>query len=264
MTVDVASALVFLALTYLGWRAGLLSQAIRVGAVFAVMFAGPFVAALIRHAIFGESEVAAPFVEGFCLFLAGILIYAAISLAGWLGIKTMRAASDTLSTTDRVGGALVGTLKAAVIIYLLIFVALFFEAGLKKHDPDDRLRMRDGHTTAFVKAHNVLAPWHLPDLVRVSRMIRVHHWAKEGSKLGIIRDNPRAADVLRKSTIKPLLADKTLTDAAISDDYITLLADPRIRELMKDKDSLDEISRVDWEEIEKKVAPEPPKTESKK
>jgi hypothetical protein len=115
-----------------------------------------------------------------------------------------------------------------------------------------------------VKAHNILAPWHLPDLVRVLRMIRVHYWAKEGSKLGILRENPRAADVLRKSTIKPLLADKTLTDAAISDDYITLLADPRIRELMKDKDSLDEISRVDWEEIEKKVAPEPPKPESKK
>jgi len=252
VTLDVSVALVFLALTYLGYRAGLLSQAIRIGAIFAVIFAGPFVAALLRHVFFGETVIAAPLVEGFCLLLAGILIYASIAISGWLAVKTMRAASTTLSVTDRLGGSLVGAIKGLIIVYLLVFVSLFFESGLQTHDPDDRLRMRESHAAQFVKDYNVLAPWHFPDLVRTVAMIRVNHIGQETKQFKLLRESD-AADLLRRSSLKPLLDDSKLAEAAMKDDLFTILADERVRELLKDEDLMHEVRKVDWTEIETRL-----------
>ncbi len=254
MTIDVSVLVIALALTFLGYRAGLLSQGVRIAALLGVVFASPFVAAVLRTALFGESQVAVPIIEGFCLFLAGTVLYAGISLSGWLAIKTVRAASDALTTTDRFGGAFVGFLKALGIVYLLVFVALFFESALAKHDPDDRLRMRDGHATQFVREHNVLAPWHLPDLVHLHSMIRVAQIAEESGNLKALRDHGKAADVLRITEVKSLVNDETLRQAAQKRDFLILLQEQRVRDLLKNNDVMDDVRAVPWAEIETSLA----------
>lgn len=261
MTIDVSVLVIALALTFLGYRAGLLSQGVRIAALLGVVFASPFVAAVLRTALFGESQVTVPLIEGICLFMAGIVLYVGISLSGWLAIKTMRAASDALTTTDRFGGALVGLLKALVIVYLLVFIALFFESALAKHDPDDRLRMRDGHATQFVRENNVLAPWHLPDLVHLHSMIRVAQLAEENQNLKALRDHGKAADVLRLKEVSELVKDQTLRDAAQKRDFLILLQEQRVRDLLKNTDVMDDIRAVSWDEIETSLTlPDPRQT----
>lgn len=246
MALDVVAMAVFLALAFLGWRSGLTSQLIRLGALAAVVAASPFVAAVLRQSFFGEVTVSEPMIEGVCLFASGILIYFGISLAGWLAVRTMRKASETLSKTDRAAGGLVGALKAALIVYLLVFVAIFVEKGLEKTDPDDHLRIRDSALSATVKENNVLAPWYLPRLGTVHDMVKVAVAAKEKNQSQVLRNNSMASDVLRRDRIKDLLADEALVAVVLRKSYPEMLADGRIRDLLKDDELMKVVDAVDW------------------
>jgi uncharacterized membrane protein required for colicin V production len=256
MVLDVTALAVFLALTFLGWRTGLISQAIRIGALVAVVAASPMVAAILRESMFGEVTVAEPVVEGFCLFLAGGVIYFGIALAGWLAVKTMHKASDTLSTADRMGGALVGAVKAGVIVYLLAFVVIFVERGLKKTDPDNHLRLQNAELTTWVKHNNVLAPWHLPGLNTVHEMVKVAHFARELNKSSVVRAHAAASDVLRRDGVKALLDDKVLVQAAVEDRFAETVADARVRDLMRDEEVMKAADAVDWAGLLAEIAPE--------
>lgn len=249
MALDVTALAVFLMLTFLGYRSGLTSQLIRIGALAAVVLASPTVAAVIRESLFGEVGVAEPVVEGLCVFLAGITIYFGISLAGWLAAGTMRKASGTLSNADHAAGGLVGAFKAGIIIYLLIFVVIFVEEGIERTDPENHLRIRDSEVTKWVKENNVLAPWHLPELQRVHQMVAVAHDAAEAGKTDLVRDNAIASDVLRRDRVKHILQDEALTDLVLQRRYAEMLADGRIRDLLRDDDIMKAADAVDWAKL---------------
>jgi uncharacterized membrane protein required for colicin V production len=265
VALDVIAVALFLALAFLGWRSGLTSQLIRLGALAAVVVASPFVASVLRESFFGEVTVSEPMIEGVCVFAAGILIYFGISLAGWLAVRTMRKASETLSKTDRAAGGVVGALKAGLIVYLLVFVAIFIEKGLEKTDPDDNLRIRDSALSATVKDNNVLAPWYLPKLGTVHDMVKVAVAAKEQNQSQILRDNSVASDVLRRDRIKGILADDALVDSILRKSYPEMLADGRIRDLLRDDELMKVVDAVDWaalaDALDPKVDQKPNKIE---
>lgn len=256
MVLDVIALAIFLALTFLGYRSGLTSQVIRLGALAAVVAASPFVAAVLRESFFGEATVAEPVVEGFCLFMAGGVIYFGVSFAGWLAIKTMRKASSTLSGVDRLSGAIVGAVKAGIIVYLMAFVVIFVERGLEKADPGDNLRLRNSEMTLWVRANNVLAPWHLPRLQTIHTMVKVAHYAGANSKSSVVRADAGASEVLRRDKVKALLADAALVGAALEDRYPETLSDEKVRDLMRDEDIMKAAADVAWGELLAQVAPE--------
>ncbi|MEZ4460133.1 MAG: CvpA family protein [bacterium] len=249
MALDVTALAVFLMLAFLGYRSGLTSQVIRLGALVAVVAASPTVAAIIRESFFGEVRVGEPVVEGLSVFVAGLVIYFGISLAGWLAVRTMRKASPSLSKADRAAGGLVGAVKAGVIVYLLVFVAIFVEKGLEKTDPDDHLKIRNSELTTWVKGHNLLAPWHLPELQRVQEMVRVADVAAAEGKMSKIRENAVASDVLRRERVQAILKDERLKDTILNGGFAEMLGDGRVRDLMRDDDVMRAADAVDWDEL---------------
>lgn len=262
MAVDVFIAILFGIMVFLGWRSGALSQAIRIGAAIAVVVASPFVAIIIRETLFGESDIATPWMEMTSMFLAGILIYVALVVAGWLVVKTMRAASPTLSKVDRAGGALIGSLKAAVIVYFVLVLVLTVQVSLEKHDANNALRLRGGYATAFVERYNILFPWQFPDLKILHQALRTGVLAEKHGKQSLVRDDARAADILRKASVQELLADEALMEAVVADRYPITLADERVRVLLNDKDFVRELRSVAWSELLEAVSDEAEKDSS--
>ncbi|MFU8806806.1 MAG: hypothetical protein ACNA8W_23570, partial [Bradymonadaceae bacterium] len=92
MTVDIIITFLFSVMVFLGWRSGALSQGVRIVGAVAVVLASPFAAVIVRETLFRETGTATPMVEMLSLFLAGIFLYVGIVAAGWLAIKTLRAA----------------------------------------------------------------------------------------------------------------------------------------------------------------------------
>lgn len=262
MAVDILIVILFCIMVFLGWRSGALSQAIRIGAAIAVVIASPFVAIIIREVLLGESEVASPWQEMTSMFIAGVLIYVALVLAGWLVVKTMRAASPTLSKVDRAGGSLIGVLKASVIIYFVLVLVVTVQVPLEKHDSDNKLYLRGGRSTAFVEQNNILFPWQFPDLRALHQALQAGHLAENNSKQSVLRNDARAADVLRKAAMQDLFADHDLVQAAVEDRYPITLADERVRMLLNDKEFIKQLRAVEWAELLQEIAPEKSKDET--
>lgn len=236
-------------MVFLGWRSGALSQAVRIIAAITVVIASPFVAIIVRETFFRETGTASPIVEMLSLFLAGVFIYVGISLAGWLIIKTMRAASKTLSKLDRLGGAGIGALKALLLVYFVVVLVVMIQVPMEAQDPENTLRLREGQATAFVAEHNIIAPWQFPDLRRLHDALHVGVLARDRKTAGVLRDHPRAADFLRKASVKALLEDEALIAAALEDQYAISLADARVRELLNDDEVVSGLRTIDWKSL---------------
>ncbi len=243
-------------MVFLGWRSGALSQAIRIGAAVAVVIASPFVAVIIRETLLGESDVATPWQEMTSMFFAGVFIYVGLVMAGWLVIKTMRAASPALSKVDRAGGSVIGVLKASIIIYFVLVLVITVQVPLEKHDSANSLRLRGGRATALVARHNILFPWQFPDLRALHQALQAGHFAEENKKQSVLRGDARAADVLRKSAMQELFADPEIMQAAIEDRYPITLADDRVRVLLNDKEFVRQLRAVDWAPLLVEIMPE--------
>lgn len=243
---------------FLGWRSGLSGQILRIVAALAVVFGAAHAAVVVREAVFGSSELSEPIVEVASLFMAALGLYVGISLAGWLAIRAMRAASGTLSTMDRLGGASLGLLKAVLIVYVLVVGVSLLEVPLQRVDPDNVVHLRGGWSTENVKRHNVLAPWQFPDLATFHEVLVVAKAAEEGAVADELRTiYPRSADLLRDERLEPLVADEDLVEAATYDDWAISLADERVRELLDDDAFVDDMNAIEWTAIREHVAPRP-------
>jgi membrane protein required for colicin V production len=118
-----------------GYRAGVVREIIGLAAiiiawVLAGAFAGPFADSLGVQ--LGVSVAVAHLIGFWLLFL---VVFAAVRAAGWL---LERAATlPIVKVVSGVGGGVVASAKAVLLLWLLLFVALFFPIS-----PDVRAAMR--------------------------------------------------------------------------------------------------------------------------
>lgn len=251
MTVDAIALILLGILSYLGWRTGALGQVLRIVAALAVLFFGRIAAQLVRESLFGSTGIAEPIVEVTSYFLGATLLYAAIVATGWLVIRTMRVATPTLATMDRAGGAALGAVKAAVLIYVLVAGTLLLTAGLHSQDPDDRMHMRDGFLTSLAEQYDIFSPWKLETLESLHRFLRAGLKAREDGIEHVLREHEEAADLLRSDEVRELLEDEKLQEAIKAGKGAQSLADERIRKLLNDPRFMERLKKIDLEAIER-------------
>lgn len=249
MTLDIIAAFVWAVLVALGWRSGALRQIVRIIAAVAVVVGASWVSPLVRDVVFDASGTASPGVEALSLLMAGVAIYAGVVFAGWVAVKILRTASDTLGRLDRLGGAALGGLKGLLLVYFAVVLVVLIEKPLSEHDPENALGLREGRATEFVRANNVLAPWQFPNLGRLHDALMCAELAAEHGAQEKVRAHGRAADFLRRDAVEALLADADLMDAVRDDLYPLTLSDARVRELLNDRDAVDAMRRVHWETL---------------
>ncbi len=247
VVVDLLSLFLFGGLVILGWLSGALRQVVRLIAIGAVIVGVPFVAPILRSILFRQGGTASPGVEVASMIVAGVLIYVAFALAGWVAVKVMRFVSTTLSIADRAGGAALGGVKGLVVIYLCAMLLVMMEGPLSERDPDNRLMLRGGWLTGVASDHNVLAPWHFRDLRRLHGALRVGESIAEHGGYELVREDEAASEFLRDQRVVELLEDEELMDWVQSDHYPMTLADPRIREVLNDAGMVEQLQRADWE-----------------
>lgn len=258
MAADLIFASIFLLLVFFGWRSGVMRQILRAVAALAVFFGTAPVSQVIRVSLFKEEAVAAPALEVTSMFLAAVVIYIVVSLAGWLIIKGLHKLSDTLSSADRLGGALIGALKAGLIVYVLGVFLVMLHGPLMASDPHDRLHMRDSRVGAFVQENNLIAPWRFPQLSQLHRALRVAAHVKTSARgAQQLRAHKDATDFLRREDFKALSAKPSLVDAANQDSYALTMADEQVRLFFKDSTAVDALGKIDWPKVEADVGSAP-------
>ena len=256
MFVDGLALLLFVLLVWLGWRAGALSQGLRVGAAVGAFILAPLVAELVREVLFGADSVGGPAQEVAALVAAGIGLYVLIALLGWLLIKAAHTVSDTLKTTDRLMGAGLGALKAIILIYFGLACLALLQVPLERVDPQDHLHLRDGLSFQIASKDPLIAPWNFPHLRRLHAALRVGAQVEERELHGWLREeHPKAADLLRLEHLQALLKDASLVDAARHDLYPRTLASGPVRRLLADPALRGQLVEVDWEAIEASLPP---------
>ncbi len=253
MTVDVIVVFLFVVAAFLGWRKGAVSQVGRVAAAVLAVVGAPYGAVVVREVIFADSHWSKPVVAATSLLMAGVLIYLAIAVTGWLVVRAMRAASENLTYLDRLGGSAIGGLKGLVLIYFVLTVFVLLEVPTETLDPSNAMHLRGGLATAFVEQHNILAPWQLPELSKLHAALKVRYYAEALGRQRVLHDHPKAADFLRRDAITALSDDSALMQAVVDDNYAYTLADPRVRAVLADADITPTLSAVDWRALLKEI-----------
>lgn len=250
MIVDIVSLVAAGLLVALGWRSGAMRQISRIVAIIAVIVGVPFVSPVVRRVVFGEAGRASPGIEVASIVMAGVAIYLAVAIGAWLVIKSLRFLSATLGLFDRMGGAVIGGVKALVLIYLVAVLVVFMEGPLTERDPDNRLGLRGGTVTDLVADHNLLAPWQFPDLDVLHSALAVgSKTAVEPSANGGEIDAD-AAQFFADERIEKLLEDEELMGWAQAQNFPMTLADSRVREVLNDAELMEQLHRVDWTALE--------------
>lgn len=250
MTLDVIAVILGIILTGFGYFSGALVQVTRLVALVLAFIAAPTVANVFKVIWLGKSALGSAWMEWGMLVLAGVAVYAVVSLLGYGLSKVMHASSDELSKADRTGGALLGLIKALGVVYLIVCSLLMVEAQLKEADPDDMLRLQDSALLELTRRYPVVVSWGLPDVDKALDTLKALQkrapdtgkTAKPKAKgagalaAGSQRagDATEAKDDAELGALDALLRDPEMVEAIRREDVSTLLGDPRFRELMRD------------------------------
>jgi hypothetical protein len=262
LTVDVLGVLLFALLVYLGWRSGAIRQVFRILGLIAVVVGVPFLSPVIREIVFDQAGRSTPGVEVISMIGAGIVIYVSVVAVGWISVGVMRTVSSVLSLLDRAGGAAIGALKAAILLYLLAVLVLFLEGPIDEADPENQFYLRGGQLTETVADYNILATWQFPDLKRIQDALIVGRMADETGAYELLREEGDAADFLRDQRVRELLDDETMMTWVDEEHYPMLLADGRVREVLNDPSMLERLNTVDWTELRRQMEEEDEEAET--
>lgn len=250
MTADILFLCITLILAFLGWRSGALGQLLRVVAALAVIFTTAPVSRLVREVIFGTPEPGSPVLEIGAMVLAAVCVYIGVSVVGWLVIKGLHRASDVLSSSDRLGGLVLGAVKACLIVYVLASLLLMVFGALEATDDEDSLHLRDGRVTEFVSNHNLIAPWRYPEINTLFAALRVKHHLGSNQNARLPKESKGAATFLTRSAFIDLAKHKDVMRYALSNQVAKGVFNARIRAFLADDELAGALKKTDWAGIE--------------
>ena len=112
--------------------------------------------------------------------------------------------------------------------------------------------------TAFVARYNILAPWRFPDVMHLQRAVRVaDHAANKRRGAQQLREHGAAADFIRREAFQKLLERESLVEAARAQNLALILADEEARAFLNEDKQVEELRKIDWEEVEADIIGEP-------
>lgn len=250
MTADIAFFCITLILAFLGWRSGALGQVLRVVAALVVIFATAPVSRVVREVAFGQTEPGSPVLEVGAMALAAVGLYIGVSLVGWIIIKGLHRASDVLSSSDHMGGLILGTVKAGLIVYVLASLLLMVFGALEASDNEDSLHLRDGHVTAFVSNHNLIAPWRYPEVGMLYAALRVAHHLGEHPDATISSTHKGAKTFLSKKSFMSLSKNADIVHMARRNQVAKGVFTPDVRAFLGDEELAGALKKIEWFTIE--------------
>ncbi len=121
---DVIIGVIVLISTYKGFRRGFVSELAGAVAVVAALIAPWYYNGVFDSWIEDTLHVGAGSAHVIGMFLTGFITYAIVIAASW--ILNRFAKLPLLDIGNSIGGGIIGALKACVLVWLVLFIALYF------------------------------------------------------------------------------------------------------------------------------------------
>lgn len=240
----------------LGWSTGAMAQCLRVVFVVAAVVLSVPVAGWAQQLLRPEEGVSHPVLEALLIFGAGVLVYVVLAVIGWVFVKSLWVASDSLTMIDRAGGAALGTLKAAVLAFFLVSLVSVMRAPIEEFDEEDSLHLRDGYLTALFRDYNLLVAWRFSAIEKLVHALEVYAVARRRGAYERVRSkHPEAADFFRQTGARQLIERERLLEAAMDDRFDLLLVDSDVRRYLGKPEFSGALRKVDWERVLEDLRP---------
>lgn len=239
MVLDVLAAVVVLWGILRGGLRGFLFQLGQIG-LLAVAYVGargladfvePWIARVIDTSPLVRTTLAF-FLVFFVVFALGSLVLRAFT-------KDLHEASKTLSSGDRILGAVVGGVKGVVVVYLAV-VLLIMANQLTGHVP---VPYASSVTGRWVMKHNLFETEAFP---RARALVKLA-WLVQGSGTGELLRNEHLQAILEHPKAA-VLRSPEVVDAAIKGDWIELMGNDALWDLLDEPEIQDHLNAIEWAE----------------
>ncbi len=219
MAIDLAAVILLLLGVIHGWRSGMMAQVLGGLTLLAVWLLAPRIVPPLRAWLLAHDQTPGVGLEFGCLGAAVALVLMAAFLIISVIPAAVRSWSERAAGIDRGLGALVGALRAVLLLWLLLATTAWAEPVLVRQVPELRAPLRDSQAIATARTYNV---WRLVELdaLQSLRLRLARGW----------QPDERAPMALRV-----VMADVRLQAAARAGDLRELLADRRVAALLADR-----------------------------
>jgi hypothetical protein len=155
MALDLISGFLLVILTGLGFRSGMLAQLTRFAALTLIFFGAPPLSRALIESLYGVEAADETPLRLAMTALAGAGIYVATMILSYVLLRS----KDEPTRQDRISGAVLGFVKALVVVYLLIDGVIFLEPRIKEIDPEDRLKVQNSRLLEASRGVHEAIPW---------------------------------------------------------------------------------------------------------
>jgi hypothetical protein len=157
MLVDLVCLALLVGLTWRGFKMGIVAQLARLAALLLIFWGTPPLSAVLTRALYGVDELEPRFFRlGMTLISASILYVGAMILSH---VLLQGRDKDDQSSKDKLGGAILGSLKAMAIVYLVLDGAIYLHPWLERFDAEDQLHIRDSRLASATGGLHGAMPW---------------------------------------------------------------------------------------------------------
>ncbi|MCA9523192.1 MAG: CvpA family protein [Myxococcales bacterium] len=245
MIIDgIAAGLILLAAIW-GFFSGLAKQLVRIAAIVAAYLlavpSGHYAASYLGQHV---STSYALLRVGATLLL-GLTYYIVLSVVGTQIFKRIDEKSETFSKIDRRLGALAGGLKGGLLAYLALTILVFALPSLRRSQPLLAKEAEASMLTRLASESNIAGRLKLP---RFRAIYKIALLASNRTAMQKAAENPAFRRILENPKAKFLLEPKII-QAVLEKNYLLLIKDGRIFDLIDDPQFQRDLDRIDLDSV---------------
>lgn len=228
---DVGLSLFVVLGALVGLVAGASKQLVQLAAWAAGYAASYYLAAPVARAIRGPLEVAYPVALAFAAVALSVLAWLSVRILLWKLFKPRkdRDEGSALAIGDRVGGAVIGAAKSALLVWAVLSAAVAVAEPLEAAGVG--MRWSHGKLADVAREHNLWAML-FHDRIEQARLALQRARTRAG------QSKAAAADWVDDARVKALLADRKLAEALESGQIEALTRSSPFLELVSDGDAV--------------------------
>lgn len=230
MIIDLSIAGLIVLMILLGYFTGFTIQLIRIAAIIGAYLlaipTGSLVAAFLARYLSMSPVV----LSVICTVVCGLIIYIVLSVIASQLVKRLRDKSDTFSRIDHQLGAVAGGLKGLIVGYIALTALVFMVPSLSSALPQLPLEARQSVLTRFASKNNLIAKLKFPKFRAITKLALIlsnrsaQKRAMQDPAFKRLIANPKAR----------FLAEPKIIQAILEKNYLTLVEDGRVFDLIDD------------------------------
>ncbi len=241
MLIDITTVVFALILMVMGYFAGALIQIVKIAALICSYFIAEWSAPILSAVMVEQLGLNFMAHEFIAMAICWTVSYFILSMVGKAFAETINDNSESFSSADQVLGLLVGLMKAAVFVVLMVYMVGMFKEQIFRFRPEVRKTFSESvvmHALSKTSLVEKFLPDELVGLMHLSRDM------SDKSRARQIQESDDARKLMQNPIINELLNDEEFKKKTREGDVLELMKDERIMKALQDKDIVDILNRM--------------------